>query len=90
MTVQWVDVSMPHNRKHRLKDHHQLQQIAADAPNSEDIFTENLIDSYYPQRLAKLENVCLYDFVANYDYYAKDKDGKRTYRKLTPSQPPSL
>ena len=59
VTVQWVDVSMPHARKHRLKDHNQLKQMAENAPNSEDIFAENLIDNYYPQRPAKLEDVCL-------------------------------
>ena len=34
----------------------------------------------YPQRPAALEDVCLYDFVANYDYYTKDKNGDRKYQ----------
>ena len=30
-----------------------------------------------------LDDLCLHDFVANYDLFKKDSDGKRVYRKLT-------
>ncbi len=30
-----------------------------------------------------MEDVCLYDFVANYDWYGRDVEGNRKYRKLT-------
>ena len=36
-TVQWVDVSMPHKRKHRLKHHKELVKMEATDPDSEDI-----------------------------------------------------
>ena len=44
----------------------------------------NLVDTYFPQRPNDLEDVCLYNFVANYDYCSTDSmTGKRQYRKLT-------
>ena len=39
-----------------------------------------MIDTFYPQRPSELEDVCLYDFVAN---YGLDTHGKRQYRKLS-------
>ena len=41
-TVQWVDVSMPHERKHRLKHHKELVEMEATDPDSEDIYSESL------------------------------------------------
>ena len=72
---------MPHKRNHRLKDHKLLQQIAQSNPDTEDIFEDNLIDTLYPQRPATLEGVCLYDFVAHYDW--QSRDGNRKYKKIT-------
>ena len=82
-TVKWVDASMPHKRSHRLKDHSKLQEIAKQDPNNKDIFEDNLIDKFYPQRPSELEDVCLYDFVANYELQCVDKHGKRQYRKVS-------
>ena len=45
-----------------------LQEIAKHNADSEEIIEDNLIDTFYPQRPANLENVCLYDFVAYYDF----------------------
>ena len=89
VTVKWMDVSMPHKRNRRLKDHKVLQQIAQSNPDTEDIFEDNLIDTFYPQRPATLEGVCLYDFVANYDWQSRDDDGNRKYRKLTKPRLPN-
>ena len=50
--------------------------------DTEEIFEDNLLDTFYPQRPARLEDVCLYNFVANYDWYGKDCDGDRKYTKL--------
>ena len=50
-----------------------------------DIFEDNLIDKFYPQRPSELEDVCLYDFVANYEL----QGGKRQYRKLTKCKLPN-
>ena len=56
---------MPDKRSHRLKDHKVLEDVAKHNPDSEDIFQSNLLDTYYPQRPNDLQDVCLYDFVAN-------------------------
>ena len=40
-TVKWTDVSMPHKRNRRLKDHNVLQEIAKTNLDTEEIFQEN-------------------------------------------------
>ena len=68
--------SQPHNRKRRPMDHSKLAQIKEQDPNSTDIFEANLIDTFYPERPDDTEDVCLYDFVANYVQCGVDKNGK--------------
>ena len=87
--VKWVDVSLPHKRSRRLKDHRVLEDVAKRDPDSEDIFQDNLLDNHYPRRPSDLEGVCLYDFVANYDYCGTDGCGNRKYRKLTKPRLPN-
>ena len=58
-------------------DHKVLLEIAEHDPDTEEIFEDNLIDTFYPQRPESLEDVCLYDFVAKYDWYGKDDNGDR-------------
>ena len=81
-TVQWVDVSMPHSRKCRLIDHSKLVKLREADPNSTAIFENNLIDTYYPQRPVHMENLCLYDFVAEYTKDGVAEDGNTKYRQL--------
>ena len=71
VTVKGMDVSMPRKL---------LQQIAQNNLDTEDIFEDNLIDTFYPQRPATLKGVCLYDFVAHYDWQSRDDDGNRKYK----------
>ena len=89
LTVKWVDVSQSHNRKRRLKDHSKLTEMRECNPNSTDIFEANLIDTFYPERPDDMEDVCLYDFVADYVKTGVDKDGNTTYRRLTKSVLPN-
>ena len=89
VTVKWVDVSFPHKRNHRLKKHKALEELRETDPESEDIFEENLMDTHYPNRPSDLEDVCLHDLVANYDWYGKDKAGNRVYKKLTKPRLPN-
>lgn len=35
--------------------------------NSEDIFYPNWVDVHYPERPEEIENICLYDFLSNFD-----------------------
>ena len=79
-TVKWIDVSMPHKRNRRLINYKLLQEIAKHNPDSEEIFEDNLIDTFYFQRPAKLERICLYDFVAYYDWQGKDDNRNGKYR----------
>ena len=69
---------MPHKRRHRLKDYKNLVQMAESDPENKDIFEQNLIENYYPERPNKLDDICLYDFV---DYYGYDNDGNRKLKK---------
>ena len=65
-TIKLVDVSQPHNRKRRLRDHSKLAQIKEQDPNSTDIFEANLIDTFYPERPDDMEDVyvsCLFCFL---------------------------
>jgi len=80
--VKWVWVLMPHKRSRRLMDHKVLLEIAEHDPDTEEIFEDNLLDIFYPQRPARLKDVCLYNFVANYGWYGKDANGDRKYTKL--------
>ena len=79
----WVAVDMPDNRKRRLKNHSELVQMASTDPDSEEIFKECLHTNYYPDRPQELEDLCLYDFVANYNFYGRDAEGNRKYSRLT-------
>ena len=81
VTVQYIDVSMPHKRNRRVKKHKDLEDLAKTQPGSEDIFLNNVIDTHYPCRPEELESVCLYDFVANYDWTKRDSKGNP--KKLT-------
>ena len=80
--MKWIDVSLPQNRQHRLKDHRLLQDMAIHEPDSDDIFEKVLLDTHYRKIPASLEVVCLYDFVAKYDWQSKDVHGDRNYSKL--------
>ena len=80
-TVKWVDACMPHKRSRRLKNHKALQELANHNPHSQNIFENNVLDTFYPQRPPALENVCLYDFIANYEFVGVDNAGQRVYKK---------
>ena len=81
-TVKWVDVAMPHKRSRILKNHKVLQKMGECNPNDKAIFEDNVVDTFYPQRPAKLEHVCLYDFIAQYEFQGIDDQGQRVYEKL--------
>ena len=82
-TINWIDVSQPQHRMRRLIHHSRLVELKEKNPDSTDIFEENLLDTFYPQRPGKIEDICVYDFVAKYTKSGVDKDGNTVYRKLT-------
>ena len=53
------------------------------------IFEANLVDTFYPERPDDMEDVCLYDFVADYAKCAVGQDGKTKYRRLNKSVLPN-
>ena len=89
--IQFVNVSMPHKRNRRLKSHAALTELSKSDPDSEDLFESNLVDTYYPNRPNKLEDVCLYDIVANYSWYhtivkgVKQTEFKRRGKPVLPN-----
>ena len=82
VTVMWTNVAMPHKQNWRLKDKKLLNDILKVNPNSENIFEADLLGTFYPNRPAHLDDLCRLDFMANYNYYSKDANGLRKYRKL--------
>ena len=82
-TIKWIDVSQPHHRRRRLMNHSKLVEMRERNPDSTDIFEDNLIDTHYPQRPDGMEDVCLYDFVAEYKKSGVDNDGNPVYSMLT-------
>ena len=87
--VGWIDTSAPHKRNRRLKDHKVLQEVAKHDPDTMDIFEGNLIDTYYPNPPRDLDDLRLYDFVANYDWYGKNDRGDCKYKKLAKPRLPN-
>ena len=81
-TVKWVDVWMPHKRSCRLKNHKVLQKSARHNPNSENISEDNVLDTFYPQTPAAFRNVCLYDFVAKFEFQGIDTNGQECTKSL--------
>ena len=53
------------------------------------MFEGNLIDTFYPERPDHMENVCLYDFVAEYIKCGVDEHGNTHYRLLNKTTLPN-
>ena len=48
-SVQWITVEKPENRKVRIKNYRELQQLAESDPHSNDLYQANLIDKTFTQ-----------------------------------------
>ena len=88
-TVQWIHVEKPDNRKVRVKKYKELQHLAESDSDSNDMYEANLLDNFYPNRLASLNDVCLFDFVKWYRRGSNDTDGRRQYVRLEKPRIPS-
>ena len=82
-TIKWIDLLPSHNRKRRLRNHSKLVEIREINADSTDIFEENLVDNFYPERPDDMEEVFLYDFVAEYEKCGEDSDGNSVYQERT-------
>ena len=58
----WAVVNMV--RSHKVKSFQEIKDLPED---SEDVFHASWIDTYYPSRPDKLEDINLFDFLAWYD-----------------------
>ena len=81
-TIKWIDVSRPHQRKRRLLHHSKLVEMRENDPDSTDIFEDNLVDTFYPHRPDNMEDVCPYEFVAQYTKSGVDEDGGKPIHKI--------
>jgi len=79
--VKYLNVRPPQDRTRRLKSFGEVERLSKDDPDTEDIYENNWIDDYYPNRPEKLETTCLYDFIRNHDYETRcdDPEGKGRY-----------
>ena len=59
VTIKWIDVSQPHNRKRRLMNHSRLVEMRESNPNSTAIFEDNVIDTFYPDQTTWRMCVCM-------------------------------
>ena len=80
--VKFVNARQPQKRSRVLKNYTELKQLRESNPDSDDVFAPSVVDVHYPSRPDELEDLCLYDFVKFIDWYHRDKDGKKTYRRL--------
>ena len=67
-TITYLNPVPATERPRKLKKYSIIQRLN---DNDTDIFHNNVIDSYYPNRPACLEKLCLYDFVSQYDFLSK-------------------
>ena len=72
-----------------LKNYTELEELKENNPDSDGVFAPSLVDVHYPSKLNELEDLCLYDFVKYVDWYHRDKDGKKTYRRLAKPRVPN-
>ena len=70
VTVLYVNVSLPHRRSKTI-------HINFNEHRSIYIFNPCIIEDFYPTRPNNMEDVSLYEFVANYKFDKVGKDGER-------------
>uniref|UniRef100_A0A1X7V6S4 Helitron helicase-like domain-containing protein n=1 Tax=Amphimedon queenslandica TaxID=400682 RepID=A0A1X7V6S4_AMPQE len=77
VTVQYVNVSLPHKRSRKIKNYSYLTKMNQ---SSKDIFNPSIIEDFYPTRLNNMEDVSLYEFVSNYKFDKIGENGEREYK----------
>ena len=87
--VKFVNARQPQKCSRVLKNYTELKGLKENNPDSDDVFAPSLVDVHYPSRPDELEDLCLNDFVKYIDWYHRDKDGKKTYRRLAKSRVPN-
>ena len=70
VTVQYINVYLPHKRSRKIKNYSYLTNMDR---SSKDIFNPSVIEDFYPTRPNNMEDVSLYEFVADYKFDKKEK-----------------
>uniref|UniRef100_A0A1X7VHL7 Uncharacterized protein n=1 Tax=Amphimedon queenslandica TaxID=400682 RepID=A0A1X7VHL7_AMPQE len=94
VTVQYVNVYLPHKRSRKIKNYSYLTKTDQ---YSKDIFNPSIIKDFYPTRPNNMEDVSLYEFVAIYkldkirdnrerEYKLRSKPVLPNHRKFNPMQ----
>ena len=77
VAIKYLGLTKPMERTRKLKPLAMLKDYSED---STDIAYKNLVSNYYPARSQKLEDVCLHDSLALYEWCAK-QPGKKSKQK---------
>uniref|UniRef100_A0A1X7TM30 Uncharacterized protein n=1 Tax=Amphimedon queenslandica TaxID=400682 RepID=A0A1X7TM30_AMPQE len=77
ITVQYVNVYLPHKRSRKIKNYSYLSKMDQ---SSKDIFNPSVIEGFYPTRRNNMEDLSLYEFVANYKFDQIGENGEREYK----------
>uniref|UniRef100_A0A1X7UYM4 Uncharacterized protein n=1 Tax=Amphimedon queenslandica TaxID=400682 RepID=A0A1X7UYM4_AMPQE len=77
VTVQYVNVYLPHKRSRKIKNYSYLTKMDR---SSKDIFNPSIIEDFYPTRPNNMEDVSLYEFVANYKFDKIGENEEREYK----------
>lgn len=64
--IRYLDVNI--ERKRKLKTFNEIKKLE---PESNDIFCDSFVDTYYPQRPVELESKSLYEFAQWYMIFGK-------------------
>uniref|UniRef100_A0A1X7VW69 Uncharacterized protein n=1 Tax=Amphimedon queenslandica TaxID=400682 RepID=A0A1X7VW69_AMPQE len=84
VTVQHVNVYLPRKRSRKIKNYSYLTKMDQ---SSKDIFNPSIIKDFYPTRPNNMEDVSLYEFVANFKF---DRIGKNCEREYKLQSKPAL
>uniref|UniRef100_A0A1X7SQ91 Helitron helicase-like domain-containing protein n=1 Tax=Amphimedon queenslandica TaxID=400682 RepID=A0A1X7SQ91_AMPQE len=77
VNIQYINVYLPHKRSRKIKNYSYLTKMDQ---SSKDIFNPSIIEDFYPTRPNNMEDVSLYEFVANYKFDKIGENGEREYK----------
>uniref|UniRef100_A0A1X7SQ68 Uncharacterized protein n=1 Tax=Amphimedon queenslandica TaxID=400682 RepID=A0A1X7SQ68_AMPQE len=77
VTVQYVNVYLPHKRSRKIKNYSYLTKMDR---SSKDIFNPSIMEDFYLTRPNNMEDGSLYEFVANYKFDEIGENGEREYK----------
>jgi hypothetical protein len=67
VNIEFLNTNPPDQRVKTLLPKTKLEKLEEDAPTN-DLFSKNFIDDYYPNRPRALEDFCLFNIYSNFVY----------------------